>query len=459
MIPEFKFRRKTAFQKKSSIKKFVKEAFSQRKIQIAAAAATGLVVVSVGALVLTSGKSTEKKTSVYALMQTAGVTTQMKEVEVVQGNRASQAPAVLSKMEDAAKTSLGMNEAEFWASDEMSAGVSEVPLEEVSEETVGQAAQQTAQALTPEAAEQPQEPQRPVYEGFSNPGIAANVENYVNIRLEKSETATICGKLGKNQACEILTVEDGWYGVVTNGVYGYVKAEYLVTGDAAWELAEQIKIAYAKVTTETLFVREQPSETSPAVGLVSLDQKLNIVEILEGWLKITSESDGITGYVKQDYISIVCTLPRGERVVVKEKEESSSDKKNGSKKSGSSSTKSAKDCSSVVDYALQFVGNPYVYGGTSLTKGADCSGFTMSVYAKFGVALPHSSSAQARCGTKVSSGDVQPGDLLFYGNGGGINHVAMYIGGGKIVHASTERTGIKVSNAYYRTPVTIRRVR
>lgn len=453
MIPEFKFKRKTAFQKKSSIKRIIKETVSQKKVRIAAAAAAGVVVVGTGTLAF-GGKEVEKKTTVYTLMQTAGVTTQMKEVEVVQGSQASQAPAMLSKMEDAAKTSLGMNEAEFWASDE---GADD-QIQEVSVQTVGQATHQVADPVSQQAVQQPQ---RPVYEGFSNPGIAANVENYVNIRLEKSETAKVCGKLGKNQACEILSVEDGWYGVVTNGVYGYVKAEYLVTSDAAWELAEQLKIAYARVNTDTLYVREQPGEGASVVGMVALDQKLNIVETADGWLKIWSEDDGIIGYVKQDYVTIEYTLPRGEAVVQEEKEEKegkSSTKKSDGKKGGKS-TKAAKDCSSVVDYAMQFVGNPYVYGGTSLTKGADCSGFTMSVYAKFGVALPHSSSAQARCGSKVSSGDVQPGDLMFYGSGGGINHVAMYIGGGKIVHASTERTGIKVSNAYYRTPVTIRRVR
>lgn len=454
MIPEFKFKKKTAFQKKLSIKKFVREAISQKKVRIAAAATAGVMVVGVSAVAFGS-KNVQKKTNVYALMQTAGVTTQMKEVEVMQGNQTSpsQAPAILSKMEDAAKTSLGMNEAEFWASDEGS----DSRIQEVSVQTIGQAAQQAADPVDP-VLQQAAQPQRPEYEGFSNPGIAANVENYVNIRLEKSETAKICGKLGKNQACEILSVEDGWYGVVTNGVYGYVKAEYLVTSDAAWELAEQIKIAYAKVNTDTLYVREQPSEEASVLGMVALDQKLNIVEMADGWIKIWSEKDSLIGYVKQDYVTIEYTLPRGEAIVQEEKSTKSSSDKSGSKKNGKSG-KSAKDCSSVVDYAMQFVGNPYVYGGTSLTKGADCSGFTMSVYAKFGVALPHSSAAQARCGTKVSSGDVQPGDLMFYGSGGGINHVAMYIGGGKIVHASTERTGIKVSNAYYRTPVTIRRVR
>ena len=107
----------------------------------------------------------------------------------------------------------------------------------------------------------------------------------------------------------------------------------------------------------------------------------------------------------------------------------------------------------VASYATQFVGNPYVYGGASLTGGADCSGFTMAVYANFGVSLPHNAAAQSGCGTPVSLSDLQPGDLLFYDNGGGIGHVALYIGGGSVVHASNPETGIKISAYNYRSPV------
>ena len=113
---------------------------------------------------------------------------------------------------------------------------------------------------------------------------------------------------------------------------------------------------------------------------------------------------------------------------------------------------------SLVSYATQFVGNPYVWGGTSLTRGADCSGFVMSVFANYGISLPHSSRAQANCGTKISASDAQPGDLFFYGNGSSINHVAIYIGGGRVVHASSPKSGIKISGAYYRTPVKVVRV-
>ena len=109
----------------------------------------------------------------------------------------------------------------------------------------------------------------------------------------------------------------------------------------------------------------------------------------------------------------------------------------------------------IVAYAKQFLGNPYVYGGTSLTNGADCSGFTMSVMAKFGVSLPHNSGAQSGCGKSITSSQMRPGDLVFYSGSGGINHVALYIGNGQVCHASNARSGIKISTWNYRTPAKI----
>lgn len=116
------------------------------------------------------------------------------------------------------------------------------------------------------------------------------------------------------------------------------------------------------------------------------------------------------------------------------------------------------DGDSIASYALQFVGNPYVYGGTSLTNGTDCSGFTMSVFRHFGISLPRTSSSQSTVGRRISWRDAEAGDLIFYGSGGHVSHVALCIGGGRVVHASNPRTGIKTSPIDYRTPITARRV-
>ena len=112
----------------------------------------------------------------------------------------------------------------------------------------------------------------------------------------------------------------------------------------------------------------------------------------------------------------------------------------------------------IADYAVQFVGNPYVWGGTSLTNGADCSGFVLSVFANFGISLPHSAAAQSGYGTAVRGDSLQPGDLLFYGDGSGIGHVSIYIGNGQVVHASSSTTGIIISSVGYRTPCAYRRL-
>lgn len=106
----------------------------------------------------------------------------------------------------------------------------------------------------------------------------------------------------------------------------------------------------------------------------------------------------------------------------------------------------------IVAYAKQFLGNPYVYGGTSLTEGADCSGFTMKIFEHFGISTGRSSRDQAAKGKEIPIDSVQPGDLLFYASGDYINHVALYIGGGQIIHASTPKNGIMITTAYYRTP-------
>ena len=112
----------------------------------------------------------------------------------------------------------------------------------------------------------------------------------------------------------------------------------------------------------------------------------------------------------------------------------------------------------MIEYAKQFLGNPYVYGGTSLTNGTDCSGFTMRIFEHFGYGLSRTSREQANNGTRVSLSEIQPGDLLFYSHGGSIGHVAIYIGNGQIIHASTERTGIIIGNAFYTTPVCATRI-
>ena len=274
--------------------------------------------------------------------------------------------------------------------------------------------------------------------GYTNLGVAS-VDGNLNVRAAAGTDADIVGKMPNNAGCEILGVEGEWTKISSGKVEGYVKSEYLLSGDVALARAQEVKQTIATVTTTTLYVREQPNTDCSIITSMPLGEELEVLETLDGWVKINVDSD--KGYVSSDYVDISTELPKAMTMTEVRYGQGVSDVR-----------------VSLVQYATQFVGNPYVWGGTSLTRGADCSGFVMSVFANYGIYLPHSSSGQAGCGTKISASEAQPGDLFFYGNGSRINHVAIYIGGGRVVHASSPKSGIKISGAYYRTPVKVVRV-
>lgn len=277
--------------------------------------------------------------------------------------------------------------------------------------------------------------------GYTNLGIA-QADGNINVREVPGTEAEIVGKLPNNAGCEIIGTDGDWTQIESGKVKGYVKSEYLMTGEAAIAKAQEVKQTVATVTTTTLYVRDEANTDSHVITMMPEGEELEVLEVLEvldGWVKINVDSD--EGYVSSDYVSIATELPKAQTMTEVRYGQGVSDVR-----------------VSLVSYATQFVGNPYVWGGTSLTRGADCSGFVMSVFANYGISLPHSSRAQANCGTKISASDAQPGDLFFYGNGSSINHVAIYIGGGRVVHASSPKSGIKISGAYYRTPVKVVRV-
>lgn len=274
--------------------------------------------------------------------------------------------------------------------------------------------------------------------GYPNLGVA-NVDGNLNIREAASTEADVVGKMPNNAGCEILGEEGEWTKIKSGKVEGYVKSEYLLSGNAAIARAEEVKQTIATVTTTTLYVREQPNTDCAIITMMPQGEELEVVETLDGWVKINVDSD--EGYVSSDYVDISTELPKAMTMTEIRYGQGVSDVR-----------------VSLVQYATQFVGNPYVWGGTSLTRGADCSGFVLSVFANYGISLPHSSGAQSNCGTRISASEAQPGDLFFYGNGSRINHVAIYIGNGQVVHASSPKSGIKISGAYYRTPVKVVRI-
>lgn len=307
--------------------------------------------------------------------------------------------------------------------------------------------------------------------------VIAQVTNYVNVRDIPSEEGEIVGKLYDDSVGNFIEEENGWYKITSGRCTGYVKAEYCVTGEAAIELAKEIGTRVATVNTTTLKVRTEPSIESSVLGLVPMEEDLSVLEELDGWVKVSIEEG--EGYVSADYVKLrtdfVVAESKAEEEARLEKERQEREaaqaaaraaqaatNRNTTSSGGSHSTYTVPTITgdnsmgvSVAQYACQFVGNPYVYGGSSLTNGTDCSGFVMSVYAAFGVSLPHSSTADRSRGYAVEGGvaNAQPGDIICYSG-----HVGIYIGNGQIVHASNERTGIIISNVSYRSVLAVRRI-
>lgn len=294
--------------------------------------------------------------------------------------------------------------------------------------------------------------------------VIAKCNDYVNVRKEPNEESEILGKLYNQSVGEFEgEAEGGWYLISSGSVTGYVKAEYVVTGDDAVALAKEVGKRIATVNTTTLFVRAEATTDSPVVGMVPIEDELSVTEEegLDGWVKVSIEEG--EGYVSTDYVELSTEFVKAESKAEEEarlaREEAERQKANAAaskkgKSGGKASVSGGGAGSSVASFACQFVGNPYVYGGSSLTNGTDCSGFVMSVYANFGVSLPHSSGALRGCGYDVGGlGNAQPGDIVCYSG-----HVGIYIGGGQIVHASTAATGIKISNANYRQVLSVRRI-
>ena len=342
----------------------------------------------------------------------------------------------------------------------------------------------------------------------------SQVSGYVNIREQATTTSKIVGKIYNNCAATILEMVQGeggeWYRIQSGTVNGFIKAEYFITGEAAENLAQSIGREFVTINASNLRLREQPNLTSRTLTMLPQGARY-VVQAEEGdFFKVEVDAD-LVGYIAQSYcvtevvfdqaVSLeeerakleeesrrkreaqtaiaaleqvirveenrlaaenaaaveAETQPASPEVIIAANPVQSDNSQNTTAPTltvgpGASTAVVSATRSALVAYAKQFLGNPYLYGGTSLTEGADCSGFTQGVFAHFGITTGRSSRDQAEKGREIAISDVQPGDLLFYASGGTINHVALYIGGNEVIHASNPTTGITISPYNYRTP-------
>lgn len=284
----------------------------------------------------------------------------------------------------------------------------------------------------------------------------SNTEDYTYIKSEADENSDWVGKLYPDSTAVVLEYLDGWTKIKSGNAEGYVPTDALFTGEEARSRAEEYTKENVTVTADCLNVRDgQGTDAAILTQISQGEEYLVTADPVDGWYPV--QVGTIDGWVCGDYVTEESSYSYGETKEEEqtrvEAEEAATAQAAAEAQAEEAASQSVASGQAVIDYACQFIGNPYVWGGTSLTDGADCSGFVQSVYAHFGVSLPRTSYEQRSAGYEVSYEDAQPGDLILYDG-----HVGLYIGNGQIVNAMNEAQGIGICSATYTNILAVRRI-
>ena len=345
--------------------------------------------------------------------------------------------------------------------------------EDIADETAEMTEIETLEAETEETVESQEETEENEYADLA----IAQVSNYVNVRSLPNTDSDIVGKIYNGAVAQVLSVtgeDHDWFQIVSGNVEGYIKAEFFLYGDAAAEVIDQYVTRYANVIADRLNVREQPSTESKRIGYIDNGERVQLLENQGEWLRV-QYTDGKEGYVSSQYVTISEEFVYGKTLEEEAKEQEErkilEERENVTEQEVAENvtivvtepvgtySSNAELRSSIVNYAMQFLGNRYVHGGSSLVTGTDCSGFTSLIYKEFGYSLSRTPSGQLSSnGRSIDYSQIQPGDIICYGKGGKCTHVALYIGNGQIIHSANSRKGVVIYQADYDTIIGIKNV-
>lgn len=339
---------------------------------------------------------------------------------------------------------------------------------------------QEAQEEVPTAGEEeeqaPEEDEQEPESEYANLAIA-QVNHYVNVRQEPNTDSQVLGKIYNGAVAQILETageDQDWFHVVSGSVEGYIKAEFFLYGDAAVEAVDNYVTRYVTVNADRLNVRKEQSTDSKRIGYLDRGEKVKLLESLGDWL-LVQYTDDKTGYVAAEYVTISEEFiyaksieeERAEQAARRELAARMAAQEQHTPESTVTAPQSPPETtytsneelrSSIVDYAMQYLGYPYVHGGRSLAGGTDCSGFTCYIYADFGYSISRTPSGQyGSDGRSIDYSEIQPGDIICYGKSK-CTHVALYIGNGQIIHAANSRKGVVIYDADYDTIMGVKNI-